>query len=97
MFIEKDDVAMDLMTAGESGSGLGSILDFCAGAAALLLGFVIAAALPPVTLAVLRKKYNQADGTQSFPRRKRLYYLWHAVNRIRYVHGNYYQVQILHI
>ena len=26
MFIEKDDVAMDLMTAGESGSGLGSIL-----------------------------------------------------------------------
>lgn len=63
MFIEKDDVAMDLMTAGESGSGLGSILDFCAGAAALLLGFVIAAALPPVTLAVLRKKYNQADGT----------------------------------
>ena len=49
MFIEKDDVAMDLMTAGESGSGLGSILDFCAGAAALLLGFVIAAALPPVT------------------------------------------------
>lgn len=25
MFIEKDDVAMDLMTAGESGSGLGSI------------------------------------------------------------------------
>ena len=55
MFIEKDDVAMDLMTAGESGSGLGSILDFCAGAAALLLGFVIAA--------VLRKKYNQADGT----------------------------------
>lgn len=63
MFIEKDDVAMDLMTARESGSGLGSILDFCAGAAALLLGFVIAAALPPVTLAVLRKKYNQADGT----------------------------------
>lgn len=63
MFIEKDDVAMDLMTAGESGSDLGSILDFCAGAAALLLGFVIAAALPPVTLAVLRKKYNQADGT----------------------------------
>ena len=25
MFIEKDDVAMDLMTAGESGSGPGSI------------------------------------------------------------------------
>lgn len=63
MFIEKDDVAMGLMTAGESGSGRGSILDFCAGAAVLLLGFVIAAALPPVTLAVLRKKYNQADGT----------------------------------
>lgn len=62
MVIEKDDFTMDLMMEGESGSGLGSILDFCAGAAALLLGFVIAAVLPPVTLAVLRKKYNQADG-----------------------------------